>query len=74
MPRGDMTGPFGEGPFTGRRGGNLSPRERFGPGWRWFMTGGSGLGPMFGPSSPGIRRTFGGRFGRGIYGRYNPWR
>lgn len=47
MPRGDMTGPLGEGSYTGRRGGKGSPRERFGPGWRAFMSGGSGgMGKM----------------------------
>jgi len=26
MPAGDKTGPLGQGPFTGRRGGNPPPR------------------------------------------------
>jgi len=63
MPRGDMTGPLGEGPLTGRRGGKKSPRERLGPGWRGFGRrwgrgiGGMGAGRWWSPES--VRGLFG---------------
>ena len=63
MPFGDMTGPLGEGPYTGRRGGNLPPSIRFGRGW-----GGRGRGR--GRGRRGVYFLFGqggkGRGGRGI--------
>ncbi len=61
-----MTGPFGEGPYTGRRGGKKSPREKFGPGWGG--RGGCGAGFGFGAGrgkgrgldiSKGLGRVFG---------------
>ncbi|MBN2828852.1 MAG: DUF5320 domain-containing protein [Candidatus Cloacimonetes bacterium] len=58
MPRGDRTGPNGEGPMTGRRMGSCNDGTRVG------VAGGRGLG----------RRCGGGRgFGRGfgIRGCYN---
>ncbi len=47
MPFGDGTGPFGEGPFTGRRGGGAGRGMGFGRGY------GRGMGRGFG------RRRFG---------------
>jgi len=73
MPWGDMTGPLGEGPYTGRRGGRPSPRERFGPGWggrgmrfggRGMGRGGRGGGFLFGR---GGRGRAGGRLGFGDF-------
>lgn len=59
MPRGDRTGPLGEGPFTGRRGGIFSPRMRFGPGWRASIPGGSGGMGQFGGRCFGNTGNFG---------------
>lgn len=43
MPARDKTGPLGEGPFTGRRGGNPSPHLGRHPGFG----GGFGFGHRF---------------------------
>ena len=57
MPARDKTGPRGQGPFTGQRGGNPPPRRGQGSG--------SGFGPLsFGGFGRGFGRGFG--FGRGM--------
>jgi hypothetical protein len=53
MPGRDRTGPLGQGPMTGRGAGDCAGSE----------TGG------FSNQFPGVRRQFGGRFGRGGGGR-----
>ncbi len=64
MPRGDKTGPNGQGPMTGRRFGYCSGNDR--PG---FMQGGEGF------RGGGRFRAFGGGFGRGFgRGRGTGWR
>lgn len=75
MPRGDRTGPLGEGPLTGRRmgycAGNEHPgfyyrSEGWGRGLRVRFRGGAGFGRGFGP---GYRGGFGPGFRHG-YGDY----
>jgi len=61
MPRFDMTGPLGQGPFTGRGGGYCAARMSQG-----FMTGqGRGVGRGL-----GMRRGF---FGYGYQGTIQPF-
>lgn len=63
MPRGDKTGPNGQGPMTGRAMGYCAGNDS--PG---FTTGGGrGMGRGWG-GGRGFGRGFGGGFGRG-YGR-----
>ena len=57
MPRGDRTGPLGQGPMTGRGLGDCSGYERSG----WF---GGGFGRGFG-AGRGFRRGYGRGFGFG---------
>jgi len=69
MPRGDRTGPSGEGPTTGRGMGYCTGNEN--PGYmNSFSNRGGGYGRRF-QAGPGYGR--GGGFGfRGGYGSYNP--
>ncbi len=66
MPGGLRTGPFGEGPRTGRRLGYCS-----GYGWPGYMTPGFGAGRGGRPFGGGGGRAFGG--GRGWYWRAYGW-
>ncbi len=63
MPRGDRTGPWGQGPMTGRAAGYCSGNDR--PGYA--TVGYGGRGPGFGMGR-GFGKGRGGGFGRG-YGR-----
>jgi hypothetical protein len=77
MPRGDRTGPFGEGPKTGRQMGYCTGHDS--PGFvnvrsAWARGPGRGFGRGFGW---GFGRGTGGGFGRGFragpgygYGRF----
>jgi len=58
MPAGDKTGPLGQGPFTGRRGGNPPPRlgRRSGFG-RGFGFGRQFFGCPFGFGWPSRKPT-----------------
>ncbi len=65
MPRGDRTGPLGQGPMTGRRMGDCAETENVGSGFgygRGFFSRGRGLG---------YGRGFGFGYGRrfGFFGR-----
>jgi hypothetical protein len=65
MPRRDRTGPWGEGPRTGRQmgpcGGGAQPDTPARPGWRGFGFG-RGFGGGFGPGRGfGLGRGFGRR-------------
>ena len=62
MPYGDRTGPWGQGPMTGRRAGYCAGYDR--PGYA-NPIGGRGFGMGYGR---GMGRGFGRGFGRG-YGR-----
>jgi len=70
MPRGDKTGPEGNGPLTGRRMGNCVSNENFiSPNNQNF---GRGLGRGF-AGGRGYARGFGRGFGRGsgFFGNQN---
>ncbi len=55
MPGGDQTGPLGQGPMTGRRGGNVPPRPGMGRGaGRGIGRGGAGLGRGRQPGGYGL--------------------
>ncbi len=65
MPRGDRTGPLGQGPMTGRRMGDCAETENVGSGFgygRGFFSRGRGFGFGRGPGF-GYGRGFG-FFGR----------
>ena len=76
MPRGDRTGPEGEGPMTGRRAGYCAGNDRPGyaePGPGYAGPGYAGYGRGFGGRYPAGRRFFGRRGpGRGGY-RWRNW-
>ncbi len=56
MPFGDGTGPFGEGPFTGRRGGRGGRGRGFGRGMgRGMGRGRFGAGGVFPVNNPAYR-------------------
>jgi len=71
MPRGDKTGPWGQGPMTGRRAGYCAGYDR--PGYANPAFGyGRGFGRGFGR---GMGRGFGRGWGRGYgrgWGYYDP--
>ena len=75
MPRGDRTGPWGEGPMTGRGAGYCAGYNM--PGYA-NPIGGRGFGRGFGRGQ-GFGRGFGRGYGRGMgrgfgrgYGYYGP--
>ena len=77
MPRGDRTGPEGEGPMTGRQAGYCAGNDR--PGYTEPGPGYVEYGRGFGGPYPAGRRVFGrrgfggrGRPGRGGY-RWRNW-
>ena len=65
MPRGDRTGPFGEGPKTGRQMGYCAGNEN--PGFAGMQTNWKGAGRGFG-------RGFGHGFGKGAGFRHGSGR
>lgn len=68
MPRGDSTGPYGDGPMTGRRLGYCAGNDR--PGFETLSGNfGGGYGRGFGRVF-GRGRGMGYRFGQG-YGRFS---
>jgi hypothetical protein len=60
MPRGDRTGPFGEGPKTGRQMGYCTGHQS--PGFASMQKNWRGIGMGYGR---GFGRGFGGGFGQG---------